>query len=95
MTGLAASTAYSFTVEATDANGTSAASSAVNVTTLANSCTTKPSCTNRIGGLWHNQFRHEPELDGGHSACKLHDQLVTPYCRTEPRLEPQPALRLP
>ena len=43
VTGLTASTSYSFTVEATDANGTSAASSAVNVTTLANSCTTKPS----------------------------------------------------
>src|ERR1700727_2556364 len=42
VSGLAASTAYSFTVKATDANGTSAASSAVNVTTLANSCTTKP-----------------------------------------------------
>ena len=43
VTGLSASTAYSFTVEATDGNGTSGASSAVNVTTLANSCTTKPS----------------------------------------------------
>ena len=43
VTGLAASTSYSFTVEATDANGTSGPSSAVNVTTLANSCTTKPS----------------------------------------------------
>ncbi|HTA50818.1 MAG TPA: glycosyl hydrolase family 18 protein, partial [Verrucomicrobiae bacterium] len=42
VTGLAASTAYSFTVKATDANGTSAASSAVNVTTLANSCTAVP-----------------------------------------------------
>jgi chitinase len=41
--GLTASTAYSFTVEATDADGTSAQSSAVNVTTLANGCTTKPS----------------------------------------------------
>jgi len=41
--GLAASTAYSFTVEATDGNGTSGPSSAVNVTTLANNCTTKPS----------------------------------------------------
>src|SRR5271169_6399777 len=37
VSGLAASTAYTFTIEATDANGTSAASSAVNVTTLANS----------------------------------------------------------
>ena len=43
VTGLSASTAYSFTIEATDTAGTSAASSAVNVTTLANSCTTKPS----------------------------------------------------
>ncbi len=43
VTGLAASTAYSFTVEATDGNGTSGPSSAVNVTTLANNCTTKPS----------------------------------------------------
>src|ERR1700727_301418 len=43
VTGLSASTSYSFTVEATDANGTSGPSSAVNVTTLANSCTTKPS----------------------------------------------------
>ena len=43
MTGLSASTAYSFTVEATDANGTSGPSSAVNVTTLANNCATKPS----------------------------------------------------
>ena len=42
VSGLAASTSYSFTVEATDANGTSGPSSAVNVTTLANSCTTKP-----------------------------------------------------
>jgi hypothetical protein len=37
VTGLAASTNYSFTVEATDAAGTSAASSAVSVTTLASS----------------------------------------------------------
>ncbi len=43
VTGLTPSTAYSFTVEATDAAGTSAASSAVNVTTSASSCTTKPS----------------------------------------------------
>ena len=43
VTGLSASTSYSFTVEATDSNGTSGPSSAVNVTTLANSCTTKPS----------------------------------------------------
>jgi chitinase len=43
VTGLTPSTTYSFTVEATDAAGTSAASSAVNVTTLASSCTTKPS----------------------------------------------------
>jgi chitinase len=43
VSGLTASTAYSFTVEATDSNGTSGPSSAVNVTTLANSCTTKPS----------------------------------------------------
>jgi chitinase len=43
VSGLAASTSYSFTVEATDSNGTSGPSSAVNVTTLANSCITKPS----------------------------------------------------
>jgi chitinase len=43
VTGLTASTAYSFTVEATDANGTSGPSSVVNVTTLANSCTASPS----------------------------------------------------
>ena len=43
VTGLSASTAYGFTVEATDSNGTSGPSSAVNVTTLANACTTKPS----------------------------------------------------
>ena len=43
VTGLSPSTSYSFTVEATDSNGTSGPSSAVNVTTLANSCTTKPS----------------------------------------------------
>src|ERR1700722_20376477 len=43
VTGLTPSTAYSFTVEATDSAGTSAASSAVDVTTLASSCTTKPS----------------------------------------------------
>ena len=43
VTGLTPSTTYSFTVEATDAAGTSAPSSAVNVTTQASSCTTKPS----------------------------------------------------
>jgi chitinase len=43
VTGLNPSTSYSFSVEATDSAGTSAASSAVNVTTLASSCTTKPS----------------------------------------------------
>ncbi len=43
VSGLSASTSYRFTVEATDANGTSGPSAAVNVTTLANSCTTKPS----------------------------------------------------
>jgi chitinase len=42
VTGLTASTSYSFTVEATDSNGTSGPSSAVNVTTSANNCTTKP-----------------------------------------------------
>src|SRR5580693_5985414 len=49
VTGLAASTAYTFTVEATDANGTSGPSSPVNVTTLANSCTTKPSAPTGLG----------------------------------------------
>ena len=49
VTGLTPSTAYSFTVEATDANGTSGPSSAVNVTTLANSCTTKPSAPTGLG----------------------------------------------
>ena len=43
VTGLSPSTTYSFTVEATDAAGTSAASSALNVTTSASSCTTAPS----------------------------------------------------
>src|SRR5580704_7161136 len=43
VTGLTPSTTYSFTVEATDAAGTSAPSSVVNVTTQASSCTTKPS----------------------------------------------------
>ena len=43
VTGLSASTAYSFTVEATDAHGTSGRSSSVDVTTLANSCAIKPS----------------------------------------------------
>jgi chitinase len=43
VTGLSASTAYSFTVEATDAHGTSGPSSSVDVTTLANSCAIKPS----------------------------------------------------
>jgi chitinase len=42
VTGLNPSTSYSFSVEATDSAGTSAASSAINVTTLASSCTTKP-----------------------------------------------------
>ena len=42
VTGRSASTAYTFTVEATDSNGTSGPSSPVNVTTLANNCTTKP-----------------------------------------------------
>ena len=41
--GLNPSTTYSFSVEATDSAGTSAASSAINVTTLASTCTTKPS----------------------------------------------------
>jgi chitinase len=43
VTGLNYSTTYSFTVEAIDAAGTSAASSAASVTTLASSCTTVPS----------------------------------------------------
>ncbi len=43
VTGLTPSTTYTFTVEATDAFGTSAASSGVNVTTSASTCTTKPS----------------------------------------------------
>jgi chitinase len=43
ITGLTPSTTYSFSVEATDSAGTSAASSAVNVTTSASTCTTKPS----------------------------------------------------
>src|SRR4029077_2868859 len=43
VTGLSASTADSFTVEATDAHGTSSPSSSVDVTTLANSCAIKPS----------------------------------------------------
>jgi chitinase len=43
VTGLNPSTTYSFSVESTDSAGTSAASSAINVTTQASSCTTKPS----------------------------------------------------
>jgi chitinase len=43
VTGLNPSTTYSFSVEATDSAGTSAASSSINVTTQASSCTTKPS----------------------------------------------------
>ncbi|MGA7505023.1 MAG: glycosyl hydrolase family 18 protein [Candidatus Sulfotelmatobacter sp.] len=43
VTGLGPSTTYSFSVESTDSAGTSAASSAINVTTQASSCTTKPS----------------------------------------------------
>jgi chitinase len=42
VSGLVPSTNYSFTVEATDAAGTSAASTALGVKTLASSCTTKP-----------------------------------------------------
>jgi len=42
VTGLSFSTTYSFTVKATDAAGSSAASSAVSVTTLASACTTVP-----------------------------------------------------
>ena len=41
VTGLAASTTYSFTVAATDAAGTGVASSALSVTTSANTCTVK------------------------------------------------------
>jgi len=43
VTGLNPSTTYTFSVEATDSAGTSAASSGINVTTQASSCTTKPS----------------------------------------------------
>jgi chitinase len=43
VTGLNPSTTYSFSVEATDSVGNSAASSAISVTTQASSCTTKPS----------------------------------------------------
>jgi len=43
VTGLNPSTTYSFTVEATDSDGSSAQSSALSVTTQASSCTTKPS----------------------------------------------------
>jgi chitinase len=43
VTGLNPSTTYTFSVEATDSAGTSAASSSINVTTQASSCTTKPS----------------------------------------------------
>ena len=43
VTGLNPSTTYTFSVEATDSAGTSAASSAINVTTSASTCTTKPS----------------------------------------------------
>jgi len=43
VTGLNPSTTYSFSVEATDSAGTSAASSPINVTTSASTCTAKPS----------------------------------------------------
>jgi chitinase len=43
VTGLTPSTTYSFTVEATDSAGNSSASSPLSVTTLASSCTAKPS----------------------------------------------------
>jgi hypothetical protein len=43
VTGLSASTADSFTVEATDAHGTSGPGSSMDVTALANSCAIKPS----------------------------------------------------
>jgi len=49
VTGLNPSTTYSFSVEATDSAGTSAASSALNVTTQASSCTTKPSTPTGLG----------------------------------------------
>jgi hypothetical protein len=75
VTGLSASTSYSLTVEATDANGTSGPSSSANVTTLATSCTTKPSADG-IGCDWDHQLRHEPELDGGHCSRELHDQQL-------------------
>jgi hypothetical protein len=32
--------------------------------------------TNRIGGVWHNQLRHKPELDGRHSSYRLHHQQL-------------------
>jgi hypothetical protein len=35
-------------------------------------CTT----TNWFGRVWHNQLRHKPELDSGHSSRKLHDQQL-------------------
>ncbi len=76
VTGLSASTAYSFTVEATDGNGTSGASSAVNVTTLANSLHDQAECTHRISGLWHDQLRYKPQLDSGHCSRELHHQQL-------------------
>jgi chitinase len=48
VSGLSSSTVYSFAIEATDAAGTSAASSPVSVTTLASSCATAPSAPTRL-----------------------------------------------
>ena len=76
VSGLAASTAYSFTVEATDANGTSAASSAVNVTTLANSCTAVPSAPTGLAASGTTSSGTSLSWTAVHSARELHDQQL-------------------
>ena len=32
--------------------------------------------SNRIGGVWNNQFRHKPQLDRGYCSRQLHDQQL-------------------
>jgi hypothetical protein len=32
--------------------------------------------SNRVGGLWHNQLQHNPELVRGDSSCELHHQQL-------------------
>jgi uncharacterized protein YqjF (DUF2071 family) len=65
---LTASTAYTYTVEAVNANGTSAASNAVTVTTLAATCTTN--CGTDVvainsGGTASGSFAADEDFNGG------------------------------